>query len=65
MSNNNREYPVGYSSSVVNALKKRSAAEKAHFLLPYLKETDHILDCGCGPGTITLEFCIAASRREF
>lgn len=53
---NNSEYPLGYSSSVVGALQKRSASKAAAFLFPYLKETDHLLDCGCGPGSITLDF---------
>ena len=59
---NNSEYPIGYSSSVVNIFNKRSAAEKARFLLPYLKETDHLLDCGCGPGSITLDFASLLSE---
>lgn len=49
-------YPVGYSATVVNTLKKRSAFEKGRFLIPHLKETDYLLDCGCGPGSITLDF---------
>ncbi len=49
-------YPVGYSATVVNTFKKRSAFEKGRFLIPHLKETDYLLDCGCGPGSITLDF---------
>lgn len=50
------KYPVGYSSTVTNTFKKRSAFEKGRFLIPHLKETDHLLDCGCGPGSMTLDF---------
>ncbi|MCB1110486.1 MAG: methyltransferase domain-containing protein [Chlamydiia bacterium] len=49
-------YPIGYSSSVVQAFQKRSAQEKAGFLLPHLKGYESLLDCGCGPGSITLDF---------
>lgn len=49
-------YPVGYSATVVNTFKKRSAFEKGRFLIPHLKETDYLLDCRCGPGSITLDF---------
>lgn len=52
----NSTYPIGYSFSVVKQFKRRSANEKAAFLLPHLKETDRLLDCGCGPGSITLDF---------
>jgi SAM-dependent methyltransferase len=32
----------------------RTAASHAGFLLPYLRAGMHVLDCGCGPGSITL-----------
>jgi SAM-dependent methyltransferase len=36
------------------ALKVRNAADYADFLLPHLVEDFHVLDVGCGRGTITL-----------
>ena len=34
-------------------MEKRRGATHAAFLFPYLKDDSRILDCGCGPGTIT------------
>lgn len=53
---NKDSYPIGYSDAVVQTFKKRSAFDKGCFLIPHLKETDHLLDCGCGPGSISLDF---------
>jgi len=36
------------------ALKVRNAADYADFLLPHLDDAFHVLDVGCGQGTITL-----------
>jgi SAM-dependent methyltransferase len=35
-------------------LASRTAAENAAFLLPHLRSGRDLVDCGCGPGTITL-----------
>ncbi|EFX06248.1 ubiE/COQ5 methyltransferase [Grosmannia clavigera kw1407] len=35
---------------------KRTAEKDGAFLLPHLRKTDHILDVGCGPGSITAGF---------
>ena len=37
----------------------RSLATAAAFFVPYLKRGMSLLDCGCGPGTITLGFAEA------
>ncbi|MCB1081651.1 MAG: class I SAM-dependent methyltransferase [Chlamydiia bacterium] len=52
----NSQYPIGYSDTAINIFKERSAFKNGRFLIPHLKETDHLLDCGCGPGSITLDF---------
>ncbi|KAI0145328.1 S-adenosyl-L-methionine-dependent methyltransferase [Xylariaceae sp. FL1272] len=46
-------YKQGYSSHTTSTQERRTAETHAAFLLPYIKETDNILDVGCGPGTIT------------
>ena len=46
-------YVQGYSERTVATHQSRTAESDAAFLLPYIKKTDHILDVGCGPGTIT------------
>ncbi|MFQ4143689.1 methyltransferase domain-containing protein [Chlorogloeopsis sp. ULAP02] len=47
-------YTPGYSPNAINFMARRTAASHAAFFLPYLRPGMHILDCGCGPGTITL-----------
>lgn len=60
MTNRNPEYqgrPIyGYDASIVqDGYTLRQAESVAKFFLPYLKSGMTLLDCGCGPGTITLD----------
>ncbi|MCL2022087.1 MAG: methyltransferase domain-containing protein [Betaproteobacteria bacterium] len=48
-------YTIGHERSTLAAHSARTAANSAAYLLPYLKPGMHILDIGCGPGTITLD----------
>jgi ubiquinone/menaquinone biosynthesis C-methylase UbiE len=48
-------YVIGHSKDVTNALASRSAARQMAFLLPHLQQDMHILDVGCGPGSITCD----------
>jgi len=50
------EYSFGYNENMINQLKKREALKDAAFLLPYLKANISLLDCGCGPGSISVGF---------
>jgi ubiquinone/menaquinone biosynthesis C-methylase UbiE len=48
-------YTLGYSGATIRALQQRTLAICASFFLPYLHPGMTVLDCGCGPGTLTLE----------
>jgi ubiquinone/menaquinone biosynthesis C-methylase UbiE len=44
---------MGYDATAVAIMAARSAAVHAQFFLPHIKSGLSVLDCGCGPGTIT------------
>lgn len=47
-------YTHGYTAAPVAAMAARTVAREAAFFIPYLRQGMRVLDCGCGPGTITL-----------
>jgi SAM-dependent methyltransferase len=46
-------YTHGYQEWATQWMTQRSAQDAADFLLPHLKPGMRMLDCGCGPGSIT------------
>ncbi len=46
-------YTHGYEAWARDWMVQRTATEAADFLLPYLTAGMRVLDCGCGPGSIT------------
>jgi ubiquinone/menaquinone biosynthesis C-methylase UbiE len=52
---NKEQYSGGYSPLIINQFKLRSLRDQGTFLLPYLKAGLTVLDCGCGPGSMTLD----------
>lgn len=45
-------------------MSRRTAASTAQFLLPFLKPGMRIIDCGCGQGTVTLDFAEIVAPGE-
>jgi SAM-dependent methyltransferase len=50
------EYTPGYTKTASNFMAQRSAVSHAKFLLPHLDTASRLLDCGCGPGSISCDF---------
>lgn len=48
-------YSGGYDGRVVRGLSQRSVIREGAFFLPYLRSGMDVLDCGCGPGTMTVQ----------
>lgn len=48
-------YTTDHSSAVLRTHSWRDSSNSALYLLPHLKPDFHILDVGCGPGSITVD----------
>lgn len=57
-----RGYTPGYTDLADRLMRRRSAESHAWLVAPRLREGAHVLDCGCGPGTITLDLARLAPR---
>ena len=57
-------YTHGHSEEQARLYQPRSAAAQAGFLVPYLRAGMRVLDCGCGPGTITVGLAEAVQPGE-
>jgi ubiquinone/menaquinone biosynthesis C-methylase UbiE len=47
-------YTPGYSTLATRLMGARTLESHGRFVIPWLQEGQRVLDCGCGPGTITL-----------
>jgi ubiquinone/menaquinone biosynthesis C-methylase UbiE len=49
------QYSGGYSPLIIDQFKQRTFTKQGAFLQPYLTSGLSVLDCGCGPGSMTLD----------
>lgn len=49
-------YTLDYGEGSMEWMTARTADQHGAFLLPYLRPGMRLLDCGCGPGTLTIGF---------
>lgn len=56
------KYTHGHHESVLKSHTWRTIANSAAYLAPHLSPELSLLDVGCGPGTITVEFADALAR---
>src|SRR5260370_41988281 len=54
MGHQQEQYDHGYEEWTREWMSQRTAARELQFLLPHLKPAMEVIDCGCGPGSITV-----------
>lgn len=59
-----KRYTVGYGESQIKLMQERSIEKHGKFIQPYLKVGAKILDCGCGPGTMSIGMAKAVFPGE-
>jgi SAM-dependent methyltransferase len=58
------KYTLGYSGSSMDWMTSRTADGHGAFFLPFLNTGMKLLDCGCGPGTLTVGFAKQVAPGE-
>ena len=61
ISGQEESYSYGYGSSTTQLFSRRNADREAAFFLPHVKSGISLLDCGCGPGSITIDLAQAVA----
>lgn len=57
-------YTPGHSQHAADFMARRTLESHGKFFLPYLDEGVSVLDCGCGPGSITLGLAARVGRGQ-
>lgn len=57
-------YTIGHQPGAIALMQERTADRWATQLLPHLRPGMRVLDCGCGPGTITVGLAAAVAPGE-
>ena len=57
-------YSFRDNEEIAQRFTERRAAKCAGFLLPHLQAGMRLLDCGCGPGSITLDLAAVVAPGE-
>lgn len=60
----NEKYTHGQGKAITQVLSERTAASHAAFFIPHLKSGMSLLDCGCGPGSITMDLALLVVPGE-
>jgi ubiquinone/menaquinone biosynthesis C-methylase UbiE len=58
------KYTHGQGKEVARAFSERTAASHAAFFIPHLQSGMSLLDCGCGPGSITIDLATLVAPGE-
>jgi SAM-dependent methyltransferase len=59
-----REYSGGYGPLILKALSERDLQVEAAFFVPHLQPGMSLLDCGCGPGALTVQLAALVSPGD-
>lgn len=62
--NDPAHFQVEYTDEAKRFLFRRRASTHGAFFLPYLKAGMRLLDCGCGPGSITVDWATIVAPAE-
>jgi Methyltransferase domain len=57
-------YTIGHADDTLRSMQQRTLATCAPFFLPYLRPGFFVLDCGCGPGSLTVELAERVAPGE-
>jgi ubiquinone/menaquinone biosynthesis C-methylase UbiE len=64
MDGTNEKYVFGYTEAHIKILQQRKFSQHCQFFIPYLKPGMRVLDCGCGPGNLSIGFAKAVAPGE-